>query len=179
MPSRGRARRGIFIPCSDKGPDPIRTAAQADYQGILMSAVASSIVAKHDIVETALASGHFSTFFKAIQIAELTGAFKGRSLLTVFAPTDGAFRKLPEGVLDAILKDKAKLASLIKSHVLPSKLMSQDMTTRQSKTLEGNMLNVVSENGMVSVNDAKVTKADILSTNGVIHAIDSVVVPVA
>lgn len=141
-----------------------------------MSTVASSILAKHDIVETALASGHFSTFFKVVQIAELTGAFKGRSLLTVFAPTDGAFRKLPEGVLDALLKDKVRLSSLIKSHVLPSKLMSQDMTTRLSKTLEGNMLDVVCENGVVKVNDAKVTKADILSTNGVIHAIDSVMI---
>lgn len=139
----------------------------------------SPVIAKHDLVETALATGHFSMLASAIQTANLTGALKGKGPFTIFAPTDEAFKKLPDGALDAILKDQTKLVSLLKSHVLPSKLMSKDMTTRPSKTLEGNMLNVVCADGAVSVNESKVTKADIEATNGVIHAIDTVVVTTA
>lgn len=141
-----------------------------------MNAIATPIVAKHDIVETALAAGHFSTFSNAIKMADLTGALKGNGPFTVFAPTDEAFKKLPQGELDALLNDKIRLVSMVKSHVLPSKLLSKDITTRQSKTLEGNSLNVVNADGGVSINDGKVTTADIETTNGVIHAIDTMVV---
>lgn len=143
-----------------------------------MSAVASSFVAKLDVVETALASGHFSTFFKAVQLADLTGAFRSKGPFTVFAPTDGAFRKLPAGALDAILQNKTRLCSLVKSHVVSGRLLSQDLTL-QAVTLEGSTLNVACDDGVVRINGAKVTKADIVGTNGVIHAIDAVVIPVA
>lgn len=141
-----------------------------------MNTTATPSVAKHDIVETALAAGHFSTFSNAIKMADLTGALKGNGPFTVFAPTDEAFKKLPQGELDALLNDKIRLVSMVKSHVLPSKLLSKDITTRHSKTLEGNSLNVVNTSGDVSINDGKVTTADIETTNGVIHAIDTMVV---
>lgn len=140
-----------------------------------MNANATPIVAKHDIVETALAAGHFSTFSNAIKMADLTGALKGNGPFTVFAPTDEAFKKLPHGELDALMNDKPRLIKMVKSHVLPSKLLAKDITTRQSKTLEGNSLNVVNASGGVSIDEGKVTTADIETTNGVIHAIDTMV----
>jgi uncharacterized surface protein with fasciclin (FAS1) repeats len=140
-----------------------------------MNTIASPTLAKHDIVEAALAAGHFSTFSNAIKVADLTGALKGNGPFTVFAPTDEAFKKLPQGELEALLKDKIRLTSMVKSHVLPSKLLSKDITTRQSKTLEGNSLDVVNASGGVSINESKVTTADIETTNGVIHAIDTVI----
>lgn len=140
-----------------------------------MNAIASPILAKHDIVETALAAGHFSTFSNAIKMADLTGALKGSGPFTVFAPTDEAFKKMPQAELEALMKDKPRLISMVKSHVLPSKLLSKDITTRQSKTLEGNSLNVVNASSGMSIDAGKVTTADIETTNGVIHAIDTVI----
>ena len=136
-----------------------------------------SVIAKHDVLGTAQAAGHFNTLTNAIKAADLIGAFKGKGPFTVFAPTDEAFKKLPAGALDGILKDKVKLVSLIKAHVLPSKLLSKDIITRPSKTLEGNTLNVVNTAGKITIDDAKVTAMDIEATNGVIHAIDSVILP--
>ncbi len=136
-----------------------------------------NVIAKHDVMGTAMAAGHFKTLTDAIKSADLVGAFKGKGPFTVFAPTDGAFKKLPAGVLDDILNDKVKLVSLIKAHVLPSKLLSKDIATRQSKTLEGNTLNIVNADGKITIDDAKVTAMDIQASNGVIHAIDNVILP--
>jgi uncharacterized surface protein with fasciclin (FAS1) repeats len=137
----------------------------------------SKVAAKHNIIENALAAGSFNTLCNAIEVAGLVGAFKGAGPLTVFAPTDEAFNKLPAGTLEELLKDKNRLVSMIKSHVLPSKLMSKDIISRSSKTIQGNSLNVVSKDGKVTIDDANITAADIESSNGVLHGIDTVVMP--
>ena len=161
----------------DVAPVAIPVATPDEIPAAESATTSFNVIAKHDVMGTAMAAGHFNTLTDAIKSADLIGAFKGKGPFTVFAPTDGAFKKLPAGVLDDILKDKVKLVSLIKAHVLPSKLLSKDITTRQSKTLEGNTLNIVNADGKITIDDAKVTAMDIQASNGVIHAIDNVILP--
>ena len=135
-----------------------------------------------DIVDTALASDSFKTLCKAVIAAGLVEALKGSGPFTVFAPTDDAFAKLPEGTVKALLKDKKKLAEILKYHVVARKLMVTDFKTPKNfKTLQGQEVRV---DGLmwhikksIKVNDAKTVKTDIQATNGVIHAIDSVLMP--
>ena len=135
-----------------------------------------------DIVDTALESDAFSTLCKAVTTAGLVEDLRAPGPFTVFAPTDNAFGKLPDGQVDALLKDKEKLTSILKYHVVPGKMMISDFKTRKSlKTLQGQEVEV---NGLmwhvtkyVKVNEAKTVKTDIECTNGVIHAIDSVLMP--
>lgn len=103
---------------------------------------------------------------------------KGSGPLTVFAPTDEAFAKLPAGTLDALLKDKDKLAAILTYHVVPGKVMAADVVKLTSaKTANGKMLPIRAMNGTVTVDNAKVVKTDIMASNGVIHVIDTVVMP--
>ena len=95
----------------------------------------------------------------------------------MFAPTDAAFAKLPAGTLEALLKDKEKLAKILTYHVVSGNVMSSQVKTGAVKTVQGQLLNLQAEDGMVMVNDAHVTKADIVASNGVIHVIDTVVLP--
>jgi uncharacterized surface protein with fasciclin (FAS1) repeats len=138
--------------------------------------VASDPVQK-DIVDTAVAAGSFTTLVKALQTAGLVETLKGKGPFTVFAPTDEAFAKLPAGTLEGLLKDKAKLASVLTYHVVPGKIMSSDVVKLASaKTVQGQDVRIDAKNG-VHVNGAKVVKADIEASNGIIHVIDTVILP--
>jgi len=114
----------------------------------------------------------------AIEAARLTATLKGEGPFTVFAPTDEAFAKLPEGTVEALLKDKAKLASVLTYHVVPGNVMSKDVAGMSSATtVNGQELSIGAKHGKVMVDKATVTSADIAASNGVIHVIDQVLMP--
>lgn len=129
-----------------------------------------------DIVDTAVAAGQFKTLATALQAAGLVDTLKGPGPFTVFAPTDAAFAKLPKDQLDALLKDKARLTAVLTYHVVPGKVMAKDVQPGAVKTVQGTALTLATAGG-VTVNQARVTSADIVASNGVIHVIDSVVLP--
>ena len=133
-----------------------------------------------NIVDTAVAAGSFTTLAKALQAADLVETLKGAGPFTVFAPTDEAFAKLPAGALETLLKpeNKAKLQRILTGHVVAGKTMAADVVkTTSAKAVSGDMLTIASRAGGVTVNGAKVVKTDIAATNGVIHVIDSVILP--
>jgi uncharacterized surface protein with fasciclin (FAS1) repeats len=138
----------------------------------------SALGAAHakDIVDTAVAAGSFKTLVTAIQAAGLVDTLKGAGPFTVFAPTDEAFAKVPKADLDALLKDKAKLTAVLTYHVVPGKVMAKDVKAGTVKTVQGSSLTVGTMGG-VTVDKAKVTATDIVADNGVIHVIDTVVMP--
>ena len=129
-----------------------------------------------DIVDTA-AAGNFNTLAAALQAAGLDETLKGPGPFTVFAPTDQAFAKLPAGTLEALLKDKAKLTTILTYHVVPGRLMAADVVKlTQAKTVEGQNLQISTKGG-VKVDAANVTTTDIVASNGIIHVIDAVISP--
>lgn len=138
--------------------------------GLVLSAQAK------DIVDTAVGAGTFKTLAAALTAAGLVDTLKGKGPFTVFAPTDEAFAKIPKADLDALLKDKAKLTSVLTYHVVAGKVMAADVKAGKVKTVQGSELTVTTAGG-VKVNDAHVVKTDIVADNGVIHVIDSVVIP--
>ena len=140
-----------------------------------LSLAALSAQAK-DIVDTAVAAGNFKTLAAALTAAGLVDTLKGKGPFTVFAPTDAAFAKIPKADLDALLADKAKLTSVLTYHVVAGKVMAADVKAGKVKTVQGSELTVATAGG-VMVDGAKVTATDIVADNGVIHVIDSVVVP--
>jgi uncharacterized surface protein with fasciclin (FAS1) repeats len=140
-------------------------------------ALGASLAHAADIVDTAVSAGQFNTLVKAVQAAGLADTLKGKGPFTVFAPTDAAFAKLPAGTVESLLNDKEKLAKILTYHVVPGKVMSSDVKTGAVSTVQGQPLNVVADSRGVKVNDAKVVKADVLASNGVIHVIDTVVLP--
>jgi len=140
-------------------------------------AVATSVSLAADIVDTAVSAGQFKTLVKAVQEAGLVDTLKGDGPFTVFAPTDEAFAKLPAGTLEALLKDKQKLAAILTYHVVPGKVMASQVRPGQVKTVQGQALTVSTSYGAVMVDNAKVVKTDIVASNGVIHVIDTVVLP--
>jgi uncharacterized surface protein with fasciclin (FAS1) repeats len=140
-----------------------------------LSLAALSAQAK-DIVDTAVAAGDFKTLATALQAAGLIDTLKGKGPFTVFAPTDAAFAKIPKDQLDALLKDKAKLTAVLTYHVVPGKVMAKDVKAGKVKTVQGSELTLGTTGG-VMVNDAKVTAADVAADNGVIHVIDTVLMP--
>ncbi len=129
-----------------------------------------------DIVDTAVEAGNFKTLATALGAAGLVDTLKGRGPFTVFAPTDAAFAKIPKADLDALLKDKAKLTAVLTYHVVPGRVMAADVKPGKVKTVQGSEL-TVSTGGGVKVDNANVIKTDIMADNGVIHVIDSVVLP--
>lgn len=135
---------------------------------------------QQDIVDTAVAAGSFKTLAKALEAADLVATLKGEGPFTVFAPTDEAFAALPPGTLETLLKpeNKAKLQRILKYHVVPGKVMSADVVKIPSaKAVSGDTLKIDARNGGVTVDGAKVVKADIAASNGVIHVIDAVMLP--
>jgi uncharacterized surface protein with fasciclin (FAS1) repeats len=140
-------------------------------------AMAASTVSAADIVETAVSAGQFKTLVKAVQAAGLVDTLKGPGPFTVFAPTDAAFAKLPPGTLESLLKDKQKLASILTYHVVPGKVTAAEVKPGQVKTVQGQSLTLTKDGRAVMVNDANVTSADVMASNGVIHVIDTVVLP--
>jgi len=129
-----------------------------------------------DIVDTAVGAGNFKTLAAALKAAGLIDTLKGKGPFTVFAPTDEAFAKIPKADLDALLKDKAKLTAVLTYHVVPGKVMAKDVKAGKVKTVQGSEL-TISTTGGVKVDNATVVKTDIGADNGVIHVIDSVIIP--
>ncbi len=137
--------------------------------------LACAVQAK-DIVDTAVAAGSFKTLAAALGAAGLVDTLKGAGPFTVFAPTDEAFAKIPKADLDALLKDKAKLTSVLTYHVVAGKVMAADVKAGKVKTVQGSELTVTTSYG-VKVDMSKVIKTDIVADNGVIHVIDTVLMP--
>jgi uncharacterized surface protein with fasciclin (FAS1) repeats len=139
---------------------------------------APAAVPAGDIVETATSTGSFTTLTKALQAAGLVETLKGEGPFTVFAPTDEAFAKLPKGTLDALLQDKNKLRTILTYHVVPGNVTSEQVAALTSaKTVNGKELRIGTAEGKVTVGRATVTQADVPATNGVIHVIDTVLLP--
>ncbi len=133
-----------------------------------------------DIVDTAVAAGSFKTLAAALQAAGLVETLKGQGPFTVFAPTDAAFAKLPAGTVDDLLKpaNKAKLVAILTYHVVPGKVMAaQAATLTSAKTVNGASLTIRARDGKVMIDNATVTATDIAASNGVIHVIDTVLLP--
>ena len=130
-----------------------------------------------DIVDTAKSAGSFNTLVAAVQAAGLVDTLKGPGPFTVFAPTDAAFAKIPKAKLDALLKDKAALTKVLTYHVVPGSVMAADVKPGDVKTVEGSTLTVGMKGKQVMVDKANVVKTDIQADNGVIHVIDSVIMP--
>ncbi len=130
-----------------------------------------------NLVQTAIDAGNFKTLVKAVQEAGLVDTLSGEGPFTVFAPTDQAFAKLPKGTIESLLNDKEKLTNLLTYHVVPNKVMSNQVANiKKAPTVNGKNLSINTKNG-VKVDNANVIKTDIECTNGVIHVIDEVLIP--
>jgi uncharacterized surface protein with fasciclin (FAS1) repeats len=157
--------------------------SRAVFAAVIAAPLALSAVAAKaaDIVDTAVSAGQFETLVAAVKAAGLVDTLKGDGPFTVFAPTDEAFAKLPAGTVENLLKpeNKDQLVAILTYHVVPGKVMSADIANKQlmAKTVEGQSLDINALNGGVSVDNAKVIQADIEASNGVIHVIDTVVLP--
>jgi uncharacterized surface protein with fasciclin (FAS1) repeats len=146
----------------------------------LGASTTTSARADKDIVDTAVAAGSFKTLAAALQAAGLVDTLKGAGPFTVFAPTDEAFAKLPAGTVENLLKpeNKDKLKRILTYHVVSGKVMAADvMKMKTAKSVSGDSITIAARDGGVMVNQAKVVKADITATNGVIHVIDTVIMP--
>jgi uncharacterized surface protein with fasciclin (FAS1) repeats len=131
-----------------------------------------------DIVDTAVSAGTFKTLATALKTAGLIDTLKGTGPFTVFAPTDDAFAKLPPGTLDSLLKDPAKLKSILLYHVVAGKVLAKDvMTLNSAKSVQGVAIPIAVTGGKVMADNANVVKTDIMASNGVIHVIDAVILP--
>jgi len=147
----------------------LSTAVHADHHGM-----------KKDIVDVAAANGSFSTLVAAVKAAGLVDTLKGDGPFTVFAPTDEAFAKLPAGTVENLLKseNKDKLTAILTYHVVSGKVMAADVVKLDSATtVQGQSVNVTTNDGSVMINNANVVKADVKASNGVIHVIDTVLLP--
>jgi uncharacterized surface protein with fasciclin (FAS1) repeats len=140
----------------------------------------ASTTGQMDIVDTAVSAGSFNTLAQALQAADLVDTLKGPGPFTVFAPTDEAFAKLPDGTLDDLLKpeNKAKLQAILTYHVVPGKVMAADAAQLSSaKTVNGQRFRISDSDSGLMVDGAHIVKADIVASNGVIHVIDEVILP--
>lgn len=142
---------------------------------LLATAMVISAQAK-DIVDTAVGAGSLKTLASALGAAGLVETLKGKGPFTVFAPADEAFAKIPKADLEALLKDKTKLTAVLTYHVVPGKVMAADVKAGKVKTVQGSDITVTTTGG-VMVDKAKVIKTDITADNGVIHVIDTVIMP--
>jgi uncharacterized surface protein with fasciclin (FAS1) repeats len=140
-------------------------------------ALAMSPALAKDIVQTAVDNGNFNTLAAALKAAGLVDTLKGRGPFTVFAPTDAAFAKIPKADLDALLADKARLTQVLTYHVVPGAVMAKDVKPGSVATVEGSAVTVRTDGGKVMVDNATVTTADVKADNGVIHVIDTVILP--
>lgn len=146
----------------------------------LGASTSTSARAEQDIVDTAVAAGSFKTLAAALQAAGLVETLKGAGPFTVFAPTDAAFAKLPPGTVEDLLKpeNKAKLTRILTYHVVAGKVMAADVVKMKSaKAVSGDTITIATRSGGVTVDNAHVAKADIAASNGVIHVIDTVIIP--
>lgn len=143
---------------------------------LALTAGAALSVMAQDVVDTAVKAGNFTTLVAAVKAAGLVDTLKGPGPFTVFAPTDAAFAKVPKATLDALLADKAALTKVLTYHVVPGKVMAADVKAGKVKTVEGQELTITTTGG-VMVDNAKVVATDVAASNGVIHAIDTVLMP--
>jgi uncharacterized surface protein with fasciclin (FAS1) repeats len=147
---------------------------------VAVSATTAARAETRDVVDTAIAAGSFKTLAKALDAAGLVTTLKGAGPFTVFAPTDAAFAKLPDGTLETLLKpeNKEKLRRILTYHVVAGKVTASDVVKLKSaKAVSGDTIMVNVKDGVVHVDNATVTSADVLASNGVIHVIDSVILP--
>ena len=145
---------------------------------VFVSINGNAMEPKSDIVDTAVAAGSFNTLVTAVQEAGLVDTLKGEGPFTVFAPTDDAFAKIPADQLDALLADKEKLTAVLTYHVVPGKVMSMDVVKLDSAaTVQGQSVAIKVQDGKVFIDEAQVSTADIETSNGVIHVIDTVILP--
>jgi len=141
-------------------------------------AAAAQTYAQDDIVATAVAAGQFNTLAAALQAADLVETLQSEGPFTVFAPTDEAFAKLPAGTVEALLADKEALTEILLYHVVAGKVMAKDVVTMDmAETVGGGDLMIKTKKGKVMINDATVIAADVTASNGVIHVIDTVLIP--
>lgn len=140
---------------------------------------AGAPVQEKNVVEVAQSNSDFSTLAQALVAADLVGNLQGEGPFTIFAPTNEAFRKLPPGTVEELLKpeNKAKLRSILTYHVVVGKLLGKDVKSGQVRTVNGKDITIDVEGGQVKVNNAKVIKTDVIGSNGVIHVIDTVLIP--
>lgn len=148
---------------------------------LAISLTAMNVVAnpdKKDIVDTAVGAGSFNTLVTAVKAAGLVETLKGAGPFTVFAPTDEAFAKVPKATLAALLADKEALKKVLLYHVVAGNVTAKDVVgLKEAKTVQGSSAKVTVMGGKVMIDNANVVKTDILCTNGVIHVIDSVILP--
>ena len=131
-----------------------------------------------DIVEAAMAAGQFKTLVAAVQAAGLAETLKGSGPFTVFAPSDAAFAKLPPGTVEALLQDKEKLAAVLTYHVVPGRVTAADVVKlSEAKTVNGKSVKIMTSGGKVMIDGATVVTPDVMASNGVIHVIDTVILP--
>lgn len=141
---------------------------------------ANGTESQKNIVETAVAAGDFNTLVEAVKAAGLVDTLSGPGPFTVFAPTDEAFAKVPEAVMDALMANKTLLTSVLTYHVVPGEVMSSDLKNGMSvNTVEGSNVKITIDSAGVMVDNARVINADIKASNGVIHVIDAVILPPA
>ncbi|MEM0897778.1 MAG: fasciclin domain-containing protein [Verrucomicrobiota bacterium] len=143
------------------------------------AAFADNHAKKEDIVDIAAGNDNFSTLVAAVKAADLVETLKGEGPFTVFAPTNDAFAKLPEGTVETLLKpeNKKKLAGILTYHVVAAKVLAADVKAGEVETVNGQMMTIVVADGKVTVDEANVVKTDLVGTNGVIHVIDAVILP--
>ena len=145
--------------------------------GVSLALMSSAASAAGTIVDVASSNGSFKTLVAAVKAAGLADTLSGKGPFTVFAPTDAAFAKLPAGTVDALLKDIPKLKAILTYHVVSGSVMAKDVKTGMVPTVNGQSLDVKADAKGVTVNGAKVTAVDVAASNGVIHVIDTVVLP--
>ena len=146
---------------------------------VSIGAQATGSAPSKDIVDTAVEAGSFKTLAAALQAADLISTLKSEGPFTVFAPTDAAFAKIPKADLDALLSDKRALTEVLTYHVVSGKVMAADVVKlTQAKTVEGSPVKIRVVDGKVMINNANVSATDIAASNGVIHVIDTVIMPV-
>ena len=147
---------------------------------LMILPMSTAQAASKDIVDVAVGAGKFNTLVTAVKAAGLVDTLKGKGPFTVFAPTDEAFAKLPAGTVERLLKpeNKAQLVKILTYHVVPSKIMAKDIAGKKAEvaSVQGNKISVDATNG-VKVDGAKVVGADVAASNGVIHIIDTVIMP--
>lgn len=158
---------------------PAAAPAAAEATAAPVEATEAPVAEAKDIVDTAVEAGSFTTLVAAVQAAELVDTLKGEGPFTVFAPSDEAFAKIDKATIDALLADpKGNLTQILLYHVVPGKVMAADVTDgMEATTAQGGKVKFSVKDGKVMINDATVVTADIEASNGVIHVIDSVIMP--
>ncbi len=162
-----------------KLPTVLSIALALTFAGTAVAGYGEKGAAKETVVAALAADDRFTTLVTAVTAAGLADTLSGDGPFTVFAPTNDAFAKLPAGTVESLLlpENKAKLVSILTDHVVPAKVMAADVKTMKAPTVEGSQASVVVAGGVVKIDDATVTETDIKAGNGVVHVIDTVIMP--